>query len=411
MLKKEKAKTPVKPKKETNPKNPETALQELQQKRERKNVLMQGNEAVALGALDAGVNFFAGYPITPSTEIAEILATELPKRGGVFVQMEDEIASICAITGASLAGAKSLTATSGPGFSLMQEGIGFAKITETPCVVVNVQRMGPSTGMPTSPAQGDIMQAKWGSHGDSPAIVLYPDSVKESYELTIRAVNLSEKYRTCVILLLDEVLGHMREAVRLPDMANVRVISRIKPTVPPHWYKHYDENQKYLSPLASYGEGYRFHVTGLTHDSHGFPTNKSSEAGEMMDRLRKKISYNIRDLVQIESHQMEDAKIAIFAAGITARAAKAAIAMARYEGIKVGLLRPLTIWPFPDDAVRKMLRNVETVIVPELNQGQFIHEVQRLTKDKSESNLIALQRVNGQLITPNDILRKIKEVF
>ena len=389
---------------------PESKLEEIQAKRERKTVLMQGNEAVAYGALDAGVNFFAGYPITPSTEIAEILAAELPKRNGAFIQMEDELASICAIIGASLAGAKSLTATSGPGFSLMQEGIGYAKITETPCVVVNVQRVGPSTGMPTSPAQGDIMQSKWGSHGDSPAIVLYPDSVKESYELTIRAVNLSEKYRTCVILLLDEVIAHMREAVCLPDIANVRIINRIKPTVPPHWYKHYDENQKYLSPLASFGEGYRFHVTGLTHDSHGFPTNKPSEAAEMMERLRKKISYNIRDLVQIESYQMEDAKIAIFAAGITSRAAKAAIVSARAEGIKVGLLRPLTIWPFPDDAVRKMLRNVETVIVPELNQGQLIHEVQRLTKEKSDGSLIPINKVSSELITPNDILNKIKEV-
>ena len=389
---------------------PESKLEEIQAKRERKTVLMQGNEAVAYGALDAGVNFFAGYPITPSTEIAEILAAELPKRNGVFIQMEDELASICAIIGASLAGAKALTATSGPGFSLMQEGIGFAKITETPCVVVDVQRVGPSTGMPTSPAQGDIMQSKWGSHGDSPAIVLYPDSVKESYELTIRAVNLSEKYRTCVILLLDEVIAHMREAVCLPDIANVRIINRIKPTVPPHWYKHYDENQKYLSPLASFGEGYRFHVTGLTHDSHGFPTNKPSEAAEMMERLRKKISYNIRDLVQIESYQMEDAKIAIFAAGITSRAAKAAIASARAEGVKVGLLRPLTIWPFPDDAVRKMLRNVETVIVPELNQGQLIHEVQRLTKEKSDGSLIPINKVSSELITPNDILNKIKEV-
>ncbi|MFA7547181.1 MAG: 2-oxoacid:acceptor oxidoreductase subunit alpha, partial [Candidatus Cloacimonadaceae bacterium] len=290
--------------KETKAQQTDTALKELESKSKRKNVLMQGNEAVSYGALDAGCNFFAGYPITPSTEIAEILAAELPKRGGVFIQMEDEIASICAITGASLAGAKALTATSGPGFSLMQEGIGFAKITETPCVVVNVQRVGPSTGMPTSPAQGDIMQARWGSHGDAPAIVLYPDSVKECYELTIRAINLSEKYRTCVILLLDEVLGHMRESVRLPDMENVRVINRIKPTVPPHWYKHYDENQKYLSPLASYGEGYRFHVTGLTHDALGFPTNKATEGAEMMERLRKKISYNIRDLVQIESHQL-----------------------------------------------------------------------------------------------------------
>jgi len=405
-----KAKPKVAPEQDKTSPKKKSKIEELQETRERKSVLMQGNEAVAYGALDAGVNFFAGYPITPSTEIAEILSAELPKRGGTFIQMEDEIASICAITGASLAGAKSLTATSGPGFSLMQEGIGFAKITETPCVVVNVQRVGPSTGMPTSPAQGDIMQAKWGSHGDSPAIVLYPDSVKESYELTIRAINLSEKYRTCVILLLDEVLGHMREAVQLPDLSSTRIINRIKPTVPPHWYKHYDENQKYLSPLASYGEGYRFHVTGLTHDSHGFPTNKSSEAAEMMERLRKKISYNIRDLVQIESRQMDDAKIAIFAAGITARAAKAAIAMARAEGIHVGLLRPLTIWPFPDDAVRKMLRNVETVIVPELNQGQLIHEIQRLTKEKSDGNLIALQRADGELITPNDILRKIKEV-
>jgi 2-oxoglutarate ferredoxin oxidoreductase subunit alpha len=417
MLKKEKSKTAKNPgsgkaksSTSTAKVKQETKISQLQGDLERKTIIMQGNEAVAYGALDAGVDFFAGYPITPSTEVAEILAAELPKRGGVFIQMEDEIASICAITGASMAGAKSLTATSGPGFSLMQEGIGFAKITETPCVVVNVQRMGPSTGMPTSPAQGDIMQSRWGSHGDSPAIVLYPDSVKESYELTIRAVNLAEKYRTCVILLLDEVLGHMRESVRLPDLANVRVINRIKPTVPPHWYKHYDENQKYLSPLASYGDGYRFHVTGLTHDAHGFPTNKSSEAGEMMERLRKKISYNIRDLVQIESHEMDDATIAIFAAGITARAAKAAIAMARYEGIKVGLLRPLTIWPFPDDAVRKMLRNVETVIVPELNQGQLIHEIRRLTKDKSDSDVLTIQRVNGQLITPNDILRKIKEV-
>ncbi|HAN40307.1 MAG TPA: 2-oxoacid:acceptor oxidoreductase subunit alpha [Candidatus Cloacimonas sp.] len=386
-------------------------LEELEQKHERKNVLMQGNEAVAYGALDAGCNFFAGYPITPSTEIAEILARELPKRGGVFIQMEDEIASICAITGASLAGAKALTATSGPGFSLMQEGIGFAKITETPCVVVNVQRAGPSTGMPTSPSQADIMQARWGSHGDSPAIVLYPDSVKESYELTIRAINLSEKYRTCVVLLLDEVIGHMRESVLLPDLRNTRVISRIKPNVPPHWYKHYDKDQKYLSPLASYGEGYRFHVTGLTHDALGFPTNKPAEGAEMMARLRNKITYNIRDLVQIESHQMEDAKIAIFAAGITARSAKAAVAMARSEGIKLGLLRPLTIWPFPDEAVRKMLQDVEAVIVPELNQGQFIREIKRLTRDKSEGTVVGLTKVNGQMLTPNEILSKVKEVM
>ncbi len=374
-------------------------------------VLMQGNEAVAVGALAAGCDYFAGYPITPSTEIAEILSKELPKTGKAFIQMEDEIASIAAIIGASLAGAKSMTATSGPGFSLMQEGIGFAKITETPCVVVNVQRNGPSTGMPTSPGQGDIMQSRWGVNGDAPAIVLYPCSVKESYALTIRAFNLAEKYRTCVVLLLDEVIGHMREAITIPEASEIPVISRIKPTVPAHWYKHYDENQKYLSPLASYGDGYRFHVTGLSHDQHGFPTNRPAESGAMMERLEKKIVHNIRDLVQIESYMMEDANVAIFAAGIMARSAKAAVKIAREEGLKVGLLRPLTIWPFPDDAVRKMLKNVKYVVVPELNQGQLLHELRRLVKSETDSKLIGFQRVNGTLITPTQILQKIKEVL
>lgn len=377
----------------------------------KKWVLMQGNEAVARAAMEVGLNFFAGYPITPSTEIAETLAEELPLRKGAYIQMEDEIASICAVIGASLAGAKAMTATSGPGFSLMQEGIGFAKITETPCVVVNVQRAGPSTGLPTKPSQGDMMQSRWGSHGDAPAIVLYPDSVRESYELTIRAFNLSEKYRTCVVLLLDEVLGHMREAVCLPDMSKFRIVNRLKPTVPPEWYKHYDEDQKYLSPLASYGEGYRFHVTGLSHDVYGFPTNKPVETGIMMKRLKKKITQNIRDIAQIETFMMEDAKVAVFAVGIVARAAKSAILAVRNEGYEVGLLRPLTIWPFPDDAVRKMLKNVETVIVPELNQGQLVHEVERLTKDKEDSNIKKIQKATGELITPNEIYKKIKEVL
>jgi 2-oxoglutarate/2-oxoacid ferredoxin oxidoreductase subunit alpha len=374
-------------------------------------VLMQGNEAVARAAMDVGLDFYAGYPITPSTEIGEILAEELPLRDGVVIQMEDEIASICAIIGASLAGAKAMTATSGPGFSLMQEGIGYAKMTETPCVVVDVQRGGPSTGLPTKPSQGDIMQSRWGSHGDSPAIVLYPDSVKEIYELTIRAFNLSEKYRTCVVLLMDEVIGHMREAVCLPDVSKYRVVNRLKPTVPPEWYKHYDEDQKYLSPLASYGEGYRFHVTGLAHDAFGFPTNKAAEVTSMVRRLKKKITQNIRDIVQIETFMMEDAKVAVFAMGIVSRAAKSAVLALRKEGYKVGLLRPLTIWPFPDDAVRKMLKNVDTVVVPEMNQGQVIHEIERLTKDKEDSNIKKLQKANGELITPGEIYKKIKEVL
>jgi 2-oxoglutarate ferredoxin oxidoreductase subunit alpha len=372
--------------------------------------LLQGNQAVALGALAAGVNFFGGYPITPSTEVAEYLSEELPKVNGKYIQFEDEIASMCAVIGASLAGAKAMTSTSGPGFSLMQEALGYAKATEVPCVVVNVQRAGPSTGLPTKPSQGDIQQSRWGTHGDAPAIVLYPHTVKEAFELTVRAFNLSEKYRTCVILLLDEVLGHMREAVTLPDPSTLRVIHRLKPSVPPEWYKHYEENPKYPTPLASYGEGYRFHVTGLSYDNNGFPTNKSSEVAAVMARLKKKITHNIRDLVQIETFKMEKAKIAIFAAGICARSAKAAVNQARFEGIEVGLLRPLTIWPFPDDAVKKMLRDVDTVIVPELNEGQLSREIERLIKTKSDGNIVGINRVDGEIITPAAILKTIREV-
>lgn len=383
---------------------------------EKQVVLMQGNEAIARGALDAGVNFFAGYPITPSTEVAEILSIELPKRGGKFIQMEDEIASISAIIGASLAGAKAMTATSGPGFSLMLEGIGFAKITETPCIVIDVMRGGPSTGLPTKPSQSDIMQTRWGNHGDAPAIVLYPDSVLETYELTIRAVNLSEKYRTCVVLLTDEVLGHMREAVSLPDLKNIKIVNRIKPTVPPEWYRHYDENPKYIQPVASYGEGYRFHVTGLAHDDYGFPTNKADEIALMMDRLKKKVTHHLKDIIQIESFKMEDARTAIFAAGITARAAKSAVLMARKSGKRVGLIRPLTIWPFPDDAIRKYLRNVKNIFVPELNQGQLIKEVKRVMggvwnyESRKSRQIIPIQKYNGELITPTEIVNAMKEV-
>ncbi len=382
----------------------------------KETVLMQGNEAIAKGALQAGINFYAGYPITPSTEIAEVLSQELPKRGGKFIQMEDEIAGISAIIGASLAGAKAMTATSGPGFSLMLEGIGFAKMTETPCVVINVMRGGPSTGLPTSTSQGDIMQSRWGNHGDAPAIVLYPNSVLENYELTIRAFNLAEKYRTCVVLLSDEVLGHMREMVEIPCLKKVKIVNRIKPTVPPEWYRHYAENPKYISPVASFGEGYRFHVTGLAHDSMGFPTNKSEEISILMKRLRKKVTHHINDLVQVESFYLDDATTVIFAAGITSRAAKAAVKIARKSGKRLGLLRPLTIWPFPDEAVRKYLSNKKAIIVPELNQGQLSLELRRVMggvwniDTRKSKKIIEVQKNNGELITPEDILRAMKEV-
>ncbi len=385
-------------------------------KKESKTVLMQGNEAIARGALAAGVNFFAGYPITPSTNIAEICSVEMPKMGRKFIQMEDEISSMAAIVGASLAGAKSMTATSGPGFSLMQEGIGYAKMVETPCVVVNVMRSGPSTGMPTKPSQADIMQARWGNHGDAPSITLYPNSVMESYQLAVRAVNLAEKYRTCVTLLSDEVLGHMRERIELPDLKNIKVVNRVKPTIPPEWYNHYPENPKYPMPLASFGEGYRFHVTGLAHDAKGYPTNKASETAVMMQRLRNKIAHNIDDIVQIESYMMDDAKIAVFAAGITSRAAKEAVLKARKKGIRVGMLRPLTIWPFPDEAVKKYLGNKKAIIVPELNEGQLSKSIKRVMgaiwnyELRKSKNIIGINKNNGELINPEEILKVIKEV-
>jgi 2-oxoglutarate ferredoxin oxidoreductase subunit alpha len=381
----------------------------MAKKQIKKNVvLMQGNEAIARGALAAGVNFFAGYPITPSTEVAEVLSVELPKIGGTFIQMEDEIASIAAIIGGSLAGAKTMTATSGPGFSLMQEGIGYAKITETPCVVVNVMRGGPSTGLPTKPSQADIMQARWGNHGDAPAIVLYPNSVLESYELSIRAVNLAEKYRTCVILLSDEVLGHMRETVEIPEIDESKIIERIKPTIPPEWYKHYPETAKYRSPMASFGEGYRYHVTGLTHDAKGFPTNRADEAEIQNARLKKKITHHLDDLIQVEDYEMDDARIAVFAAGITSRAAKEAVRLARKKNRKVGMLRPLTIWPFPDEVIRERFEHVKAVVVPELNEGQMLNELKRVLGNKIK--YYPIQKTSGELITPAEISAAIKEV-
>jgi len=374
-------------------------------------ILLQGNEAVAMGSLDAGLGFFGGYPITPSSEIMEILSSELPKRGGKFIQLEDELASMACIIGASIAGKKSMTATSGPGFSLMQENLGFGVMAEVPCVVVNVQRGGPSTGLPTSPAQGDIMQARWGTHGDHPTIALYPDSVEECYELSIRAFNLSEKYRTPVILLMDEVLGHMRESVVLPPKNKLTIIHRIPPNVPPEWYEHYKNNPKYISPIANIGEGYRFHITGLIHDESGFPTQKPEEIQEKMDKLQNKIKDNLDDLIQIEAFYMEDADVAIFAAGVVARSAKEAVIKARKHGIKAGLVRPLTIWPFPDHDVELMLENTRCAIIAELNQGQLINEVKRVTKFGHHSKFHKLQKYNGELIKPEEILNKIREVM
>ena len=367
--------------------------------------LLQGNEACVEGALYAGCGFFAGYPITPSTEIAEILSVKLPQRGGRFIQMEDEIGSIGAVIGASLAGRKALTATSGPGFSLKQEGIGYACIAEVPCVIVDVMRGGPSTGYPTGPSQADIMQAKWGTHGDHPAVALTPSTVPEILTETVRAFNLAEKYRTPVILLYDEIIGHMREPVILPEPGELEVIDRARPECAKEDYLPYDD--RYLvAPLAPFGEGYRFHVTGLNHKADGFPVNDPEIIRENNERIMRKISENIEDIEKNEEVLLEDAEIGVFALGSTARSARFAVNAMRREGVKAGLLRPLTIWPFPDRAVRELAGRVRVIIVPELNLGQLIGEVSRASAGACE--VVGINRVDGESIHPREIMDVIR---
>ena len=374
---------------------------------ERKERLIQGNQACAEGAIAAGARFFGGYPITPSTEIAEVLARELPKVGGKFIQMEDEIASLAAVIGASVAGVKSMTATSGPGFSLMQEHIGYAYMAEVPCVIVDVQRGGPSTGLPTKVAQADTMQARWGTHGDYQAIALAPSSVAECFHFTIRAFNLSEKYRTPVIVLMDEVVGHMREKVTFPGPDEIRIINRMKPTVHPGWYQHFEVNPHFVSPMASFGEGYRYNITGLTHNPDGFPTARPVVIKEKLKKLKNKITHNVNNIVEIREEFMEDAHLVVFAYGIVARAARQAVHMAREKRIKVGLIQPLTVWPFPDVYMEHVLEQLDLIIVAELNQGQLIREVMRVNRGKTRVR--GLNRYDSELITPDQIFRKIRE--
>ena len=370
--------------------------------------VMTGNEACAEGALAAGCRFFAGYPITPSSEIAEILSRELPKFGGKFIQMEDEIASMSAIIGASLAGSKSLTATSGPGFSLKQENIGYASMAEVPCVIVNVMRGGPSTGLPTLPSQSDVMQARWGTHGDHPIIALAPSSVRESFDLTVRAFNLAEKYRVPVILLLDEIVGHTSEKVELPDTSEIEIVERQKgdPTNKSYLpYKHTDSD---IPPMISFGEGIRFHVTGLCHDETGFPTNDPVKIDLLLRRLNRKIDRYRDSIIDNQRDQLEDADIAVFAYGSTSRSARWAVRRARESGIRVGLLRPIVLWPFPENDVRALAGKVSHIIVPEMNLGQMAHEVEWASRGSVD--VIRINRIDGDPVRPQVILEKIKEV-
>jgi 2-oxoglutarate/2-oxoacid ferredoxin oxidoreductase subunit alpha len=365
-------------------------------------LLLQGNEAIVEGALAAGCTFFAGYPITPATEISEAMSFRLPAIGGSFIQMEDEIASMGAVIGASLAGAKSMTATSGPGFSLMQENLGFGCIAEVPCVIVNVMRGGPSTGLPTSPSQGDVMQARWGTHGDHPIIVLAVSTTRDCFDLTVKAFNLSEKYRTPVIILADEVVAHTRELIRLPHREEVEVVDRIRPNMPPEWYIPYENNSRGVPPMGIFGDGYRYHVTGLVHDVRGFPTQRQDEIVPFLNRLFRKINQHFYDIQMVDEESMEDADVAVIAYGSVARSARRAVREARQRGIRAGLLQLITLWPFPRQILTPHLRRVRAVLVPELNMGQISREVKRI--NQGVTRVETMNRIDGGLITPEDIL-------
>jgi 2-oxoglutarate ferredoxin oxidoreductase subunit alpha len=371
--------------------------------------LLSGNHACALAAVAAGCRFFAGYPITPSSEVAERLSRLLPEVDGVFVQMEDEIASIAAVIGASMGGVKALTATSGPGFSLKQENIGYAAGAEIPCVIVNVMRGGPSTGMPTRPAQGDIMQSRWGSHGDYPMIVLAPASVREIYDETIRAFGLAETLRTPVIVLYDQVIAQLTETVDLGDAegrartGKAAQGERKWASGPREAYQPYAAGEDGVPAMSRPGAGYRVHTTGLNHAENGFPTQNPEAVTRNLGRLLSKFDLH-RD--RIDSWQRlacDDAEVLIVAIGISARAATRAIEICRARGVRAGLFRPITLWPFPEQALREAATNAHTVLVPEMNAGQLILEVERILGAK---RIDAIHRFNGEPITPAEIAER-----
>lgn len=368
--------------------------------------LMTGNEACAEAALCAGMRFFAGYPITPSSEIAEILSRRLPYEGGVFIQMEDELASMAAIIGASLAGTKSMTATSGPGFSLMQENIGYACMAEVPCVIVNVQRGGPSTGLPTLPSQGDVMQARWGTHGDHPVIAVAPATVRETFDWTIQAFNFSEQYRVPVIVLLDEIVAHVNEKIVFPEPSEIETINRKRTNVPPEQFKPYQAVDSAIPLFADFGSGYRYHVTGLSHDETGFPTNDAGKIDALYRRLNEKIEQNRNSIIRYKTIMLDDAKMCVVAYGSSARSAHRAIRHARTMGIKAGMLQLQVIWPFPYNILKELAQRIKTFVVPEMNLGQIAHEVACATHTEP----VQINRIDGGLITPEEIVERIKNV-
>ncbi len=370
---------------------------------------LTGDVACAEGALAAGCLFFGAYPITPATEIAEHMSARLPDVGGTFIQMEDEIAAMASILGAAWAGQKSMTSTSGPGFSLMMENLGLGICTETPCVVVNVQRGGPSTGLPTMGAQADMMQARWGSHGDYEIIALAPSSAQEIFYQTITAFNLSEKYRTPVLIMTDEIIGHMSEKVVIPDAGTIKTVSRPKPKGRKDRFKLFKPGKNGVAPMPAAGEGYNVHVTGLTHDERGYPVMDVETQAEMMDRLTCKILDNRDDIITTEEHELDDAEIVLISYGISARTSLAAMQQARAMGLKVGLLRLVTVWPFAEDQIRELASRVKGFITVEINLGQIHLEVMRCTGGQVPCHLVG--HTGGTIISPEQVIAKIKEAF
>ncbi|KJS73575.1 MAG: 2-oxoglutarate ferredoxin oxidoreductase subunit alpha [Desulfotomaculum sp. BICA1-6] len=374
---------------------------------QREAKLVQGNEAIAHGAIYAGARFYAGYPITPSSEIAEECSRLMPKVDGVYLQMEDEIASIAAIVGASLAGAKSFTATSGPGFSLMQENLGLAVMGEVPCVVINVQRSGPSTGLATKPAQSDVMQIRWGRHGDQSIIALTPATVKECFTLAVQAFNFAERFRVPVILAADEIVAHMRENIIFPDPGEVQVIDRKKPTVPPEQYKPFEPESDGIAPLAAYGSDYVYHVTSSMHGLDGYSNNDPANAQWRVAQLHRKLERYRDEIVMTKSYDTDDAEVLLIAFGATTRAARAAALEARKNGIKAGVLQLITLWPFADKEIAAHGKGAKKIVVVEMNySGQVTGEVRRILGPEKDITLV--NKYNGQIITPKDILEVLK---
>ncbi|MFL9824314.1 2-oxoacid:acceptor oxidoreductase subunit alpha [Rhodoplanes sp. SY1] len=368
--------------------------------------LLQGNEAMAQGAIYAGARFYAGYPITPSSEIAQECSRVMPKLGGVYMQMEDEIASMAAIIGASLTGAKSFTATSGPGFSLMQENLGLAIMGEVPCVVMNVQRSGPSTGLATKPAQSDIMQIRWGRHGDQELIALSPSSVAECFSLTVEAFNLAERLRTPVVIAADEIVAHMRENIVIPDAGEIEVIDRAKPTGDPAAYRPFAPAPDGVPPISSYGSEYIMHVSSSMHGPDGYSNNSPENAARQIARKNAKFEHHRAEIVKTKAFEADDADILLVAFGTVTRAARAAAAKLRAEGVKAGVLQLVTVWPFPSEAVAELGGRARTVVVPEMNyHGQIAGEVKKVLG--ADKDVRRVNGWNGQIITPRDILKAI----